>query len=570
MKLTLLVVLLYFPLYCCAQFPQLASNLSAGSKSSVFGDMFAYNHKLLFSVDTSASPTIDLCITDGTPSGTRFLKKFDNGGSWAYGFTVCNNKAFFIEGDTIHGNELWVTDGTSAGTNMVKDIYSGPNDGVNSFLVSTGGMVYFVGSDSTHTRQLWKSDGTASGTKLVVNLKSLPFGGIISGNDPTGIAKLVVANNRLFFPVMDTNTLEEDLWVSDGTAGGTHLTAGITLGSQSIVQNLMVDGGKVFYNKGVPSNYPVTTVTTIFCVSDGTKFGTIKLKDNLLASSDYTLLGNKIFFYSTKIVNFSGQLAPYFSLSVSDGTVSGTSIIGDGVGSVCQYNTPLFLISFDNKLFFHNDYELNDSDTAFTPGLWISDGTTSGTRLLDGINWPASLTVNGNYFYFLAYDLNTEIWGMWYSNGHAGGTHPMSYPGVNYFFPNSAYNGCVPFGPLTLVDDKIYYPIIYDTSIGFELYSVPQATRVNDVIAISSDMNIYPNPASNSFQMKSQFDVAQSCDIDLLDITGRLVQHLMVNEKVQAGNIQFTFPVKDIANGIYLVRIQDAEKVQIQRLLISH
>jgi ELWxxDGT repeat protein len=84
----------------------------------------------------------------------------------------------FSAGDATHGYELWVTDGTAAGTHLVADINPGtytspggasyPNSSSPSDLTAIGdGRVVFSAHDGTNGTELWVTDGTAAGTHLV-------------------------------------------------------------------------------------------------------------------------------------------------------------------------------------------------------------------------------------------------------------------------------------------------------------------------------------------------------------------------------------------------------------------
>lgn len=141
----------------------------------------------IFMTAAGAVPgSIELWQTDGTTAGTGAIATLagTNVANFS-GFFPDNGRAFFLWDDGQNGRELWVTDGTAAGTHLVKDIRPGSTgDGIiigstnRSDPVVAAGKLYFVADDGLHGKELWVSDGTPGGTEMVVD--SIP--GPSSGN----------------------------------------------------------------------------------------------------------------------------------------------------------------------------------------------------------------------------------------------------------------------------------------------------------------------------------------------------------------------------------------------------
>ncbi len=96
-------------------------------------------------------------------------------------FKAAGPIAFFYANQSNDSTELWVTDGTDAGTHLVRDIAPGGSIEKNPILVVDAGVVAFVHSDD-----LYVSDGTAGGTrvrccatKLVDDAAVLPDGTVL-------------------------------------------------------------------------------------------------------------------------------------------------------------------------------------------------------------------------------------------------------------------------------------------------------------------------------------------------------------------------------------------------------
>ena len=146
------------------------------------------------------------------------------GGSNPTFLTPVPGNVFFAADDGVHGRELWSTDGTTA--HLVKNIRpvpaarlrrawstsparstsprttactaasSGrvtaarPGPGSSGHrttggsrptdLTAAGGKVYFAAYDGVHGNELWVSDGTAAGTHLVKDIASASGHGVIS------------------------------------------------------------------------------------------------------------------------------------------------------------------------------------------------------------------------------------------------------------------------------------------------------------------------------------------------------------------------------------------------------
>lgn len=83
------------------------------------------------------------------------------------------------------------------------------------------------------------------------------------------------------------------------------------------------------------------------------------------------------------------------------------------------------------------------------------------------------------------------------------------------------------------------------------------------------DMNIYPNPAIEWFNV--EFDLPQSAQLvfNLYDVNGKLVSKL-VEVKVKAGTNKFTFNTLPLTNGVYYLNIENgAAIIKNEKVIIS-
>jgi ELWxxDGT repeat protein len=273
--------------------------INDGTAPSSPGPFAAVNNTVYFAASTAGNSR-ELWKTDGTSGNTTLVKDISvgPGGSNPADFVVmpptgASARLYFAATGTgsgitaaqATGRELWMSDPTTNGTVVVKDVVSGPNHsmdpGLSSHLTLVGSnTLYFVADDEKTGREVWRSTGAGNATLLKdVCMTSDGNGGTL-GSDPTDLRN---ANGKLFF-IANDGVNGRELWVSNGTSGGTTLvsTAGrtglVTGAGDAGIQNLTVVGDVVCFtaDDGVHGRE--------VWVSDGTTAGTFMLID--LVSGD--------------------------------------------------------------------------------------------------------------------------------------------------------------------------------------------------------------------------------------------------------------------------------------------
>ena len=283
------------------------------------------------------------------------------------------------------------------------------SEGVIRRLLPTGeGHLYLV-NDSSSGNEIWISDGTSAGTR--------PLRDICPGPCSSTVHTLgTIGNVALFFA-------NEVLWRSDGTRPGTFAIAGQTLddprpcGSTSLLPNTAQVGGVLFF-PGLDSLEGCELWRT-----DGTAAGTRRIttmQPNAFTSylRDVTAGDGKLWFGA---LTDEGQ-----GLYQSDGTEEGTVLVRS------LPTAPAFLTAIGSRLFFVAPDE-NRGDE-----LWVSDGTTAGTRTLthfvaprpfpdpDGFSEiPAFFLDIDGILYFLADDVTGGL-DLWRSDGTEAGTRRVT------------------------------------------------------------------------------------------------------------------------------------------------
>lgn len=177
---------------------------------------------------------------------------------------------------------------------------------------------------------------------------------------------------------------------------------------------LQTDGSKIYFIGLTAQPDPISEqrIYHLF-VSDGTAQGTVNLTEQIdlgesnssnLGVQMLTVAGNKVFFY------IGGGFAS--GLYVSDGTVSGTTKLSDTlIGSAV-------LTAVGNKVFFSAEGQGTETGSE----LWVSDGTVAGTFMVKDIlpefvfgatsSDPQHFMVLNDKLYFEATtrDFGRELW----------------------------------------------------------------------------------------------------------------------------------------------------------------
>jgi ELWxxDGT repeat protein len=309
--------------------------LQAGLNPS---DLTVYNGYVFFS-GTDASGRIELWETNGTAAGTNELsvagaatvgQDLGPAGLFPSDLTVFNDQILFSGNDARSQTELWETDGTAAGTHELTDIAGATTTGVGldpSDLTVYNGEVLFSGIDSSGLYGLWETDGTAVGTNELTG---------IAGEATTGPGllpqDLTNFNGEILFAGRDSGGLNE-LWVTNGTAAGTHELTGIARAQTSGV-GLDPSDFTVYNGEALFSGYDSSGKLALW-VTNGTVAGTHELTGVAgaagtgLAPSDLTAIGtDPPMLTAGASINYRVGAAPATldaGLSISD---SESSLIG--------------------------------------------------------------------------------------------------------------------------------------------------------------------------------------------------------------------------------------------------
>lgn len=308
----------------------------------------------------------------------------------------------FAGSDSETGIEPWRTDGTVAGTYRLADLSPGPSSSSPSNpnpvlgLPTLAGFCYFAASTPSTGVEVFRTDGTSLGADLISDINPGP-----GSSNP----RLATAAGRLF--VSASQTAGYKLRSGDGAPGAlTELRPSDTLNSTGSLVPLP-SGLLHFYRDFVGR-------------SDGTAQGTSPRTQlsipGLSATAYAAVIGDRVLASCTvassrRLLAMTGNAAEAVLLIGPGSAHPGTELVVDPVslGGIAVFGA-------------------RDADNGIEP--WITDGTTSGTRLLADLNPGAEysdpafvLAEPGRAFFFATTpDRGRELWE---TDGSAEGTVPL-------------------------------------------------------------------------------------------------------------------------------------------------
>jgi ELWxxDGT repeat protein len=329
------------------------------------------------------------------------------------------NKMFFIADDGTK-KALWVSDGTESGTQLVEEFQSA------SDFAEFNGKLFFRGYQNAQIgEELYVTDGTTGGTYLFKDIRP---------NGSSNPQNLHVFNGYLYFQA-NNGTDGEELWRTDGTPNNTFLWFDFQLGSNGgYPKNFFNYNGKMYFSARTH-----TLGTETLWISDGDIFGTDFFVDTAIRPRAFFTMNDTLYFVS------NGD-----HIYRSDGTKQGTYRIANihpTMGNDCDYFTVL-----NNKFYF----VAQDIDKDFE--MFVSDGTPNGTQLFyefdlnNTVLHPRHLFAYNGKIYFAALhpSLGYELWS---TNGIPNGTallkdinpnghsHPSEFTVLNNDLFFTAFDG---------------------------------------------------------------------------------------------------------------------------------
>jgi ELWxxDGT repeat protein len=428
-----------------------------GSENHHFYDLRRAGDRLYFGGGGSTGE--ELWVSDSTSAGTEVVRDLCPGSC----FTA--PELFGALGKLMLWSDftrLWRSDGTRPGTFALTEpgLRLAPREQDGYFLYATLGRWFYFSACSGYSEEkdcdLWRTDGTVAGTRIFHEA-------------PSDFLWLAVAGGRLYY--LATDDQGADLWVTDGTAGGTVLLRRFE-GFYDHPKAQVEAGGRLFFVASDGESHQVWT-------SDGTAAGTRPVtsfpRDRPYAFLDLEWLkpvGNRVYFladdgtHGVELWRTDGTItgtSRLTDLAIGNPLLDGPSLLADLGGTIvfravvadrapfrlwatrgtpgstaplldfcegCQILFPPGLVESGGKAFF---LVLQD----FRIDLWLTDGTSSGTRRVKNLCQSCSLGQLVPWKGGVLFS-SPQVKDLWISDGTAAGTRPFTNLMGAQVFPTSS------------------------------------------------------------------------------------------------------------------------------------
>ncbi len=339
--------------------------------------------------------------------------------------------------------------GTGGGTSSV-ELYVWDSNPQNVSLLKNWPNSYSVFEHSFVNNTLYFSISKEGrgGTDLWIYKNNTTFEQLDNYN--FNLSSFTKFNGKVYFAA-DKDETGTELWVSDGTQSGTQIVKDIEPGvnSSTNVYNFKIQ---------ILNNQLYFIVKQHLWVSDGTTNGTQPLLDDdqteIVDISELTKQGNYLFFNGNS-TSFGNE--PY----ISDGTVSGTSLLSDiATGPAGSYPREFTLIGDD--LYVAATKEIFDSE------LYKININTKVATLVKNINVitsssPRRFVAIDNLLYFIANTSNGNR--AFVSNGSSAGTYAISQFNATGIFDQAALS----------FDSRLFF-IFFNDNGGVEFTALQNST----------------------------------------------------------------------------------------------
>ncbi len=311
---------------------------------------------------------------------------------------------------------------------LVKDIYPGKSfhSSPNIHAGLNDGSILFSANDNTVNKNIWRSDGTAAGTYRLPDSIAGPSGGMVP-------SRSILVNDKIYF-----SRQTDQYWVSDGTNSGMFQALDDSFHFHS---GGMATYNGILYFSGSSKN---SLADDVWC-SDGTLAGTYKFKDKCPnytegAGRSFIVAMGKLFFVAKSDAHGN-------ELWVTDGTNAGTHMVKDlypgynnsGVLSDLHlYKGRIYFRGKEGKKALCNIYSADTNSITLLKS--INTEENSGASIFQPLS-DDMVIVNDRLMFCIAdTSNNVEVWS---TDGTDTGTHMMVDVNGNFTGSTPIFSGVV-------------------------------------------------------------------------------------------------------------------------------
>lgn len=532
---------------------------AAGSNAEDAFNPITNGNYFLFSAKGS-SGGLELWKSDGTEVGTVLLKDINPGAdsSSPANFYPLNGVIIFTAKTATHGREYWRSDGTADGTFLLKDLNPGPAGSAEieifpgfTFSFAAGFFVhnnqaYFQAFDGTNIGNIYKTDGSVANTTL---LKTVIPGFSLASIPTIFLFNSISLPDRFFFSSASAAT-GATLWQSNGTPAGTTVFKEFDMPNEDEAvfllpaynftvfgyTNTLFQGNKFFFAAATDAaGYELW-------ISDGTMPGTKMFKDINPGTADAVSFPS--YLYTSDALYFAAKTATNgVELWKSDGTEAGTTLVKD-IWPGTPDSEPLMMILNNGKVFFGADDGVKDNPNQ--TDLFVLEGifnplparlgafTVKAVGADAQLNWQTLQEINTSHF-----TIERSSDGNYFENkgtvlaaGNSTNQRQYAFTDVKIVFP---------------ADGNLFYRLVTNDKDGKKEYS-----RVVKLVGQNSNWGFQMPGTALGGNLNLTFTGAQgNALIQIHDVSGRQV----FTQKIGEVRTQVLVPVQNLPNGVYTISV---------------
>ncbi|MDD2985397.1 T9SS type A sorting domain-containing protein [Flavobacterium sp.] len=208
---------------------------------------------------------------------------------------------------------------------------------------------------------------------------------------------------------------------------------------------------------------------------------------------------------------------------------------------------------FEMTSFLTSDNESN---------ILLSGSTVSSVNIATLGSYQENITSSSDNFVIKFTPEGNRLWGTYY-----GGLSPDFF-GQTQWFDNSFYLIGSSKSQTMISTPNAYQPNYISNNLGYSMDYSNISMAKFDPIPLSTNVNnqnpfvIYPNPTDGKFEIQLTKSTSSNFDIEIHNNLGQLILS-------QKNTSQRAFYLKDVAHGLYFVKIKSEEGIAVEKMIVK-